>query len=189
MNPTPIAGTQFQNHERRGHFSTIYQRARRTAAVRSAAAVARAFVPPGDREDLEQEAMAACWCALASFDPRRASLRTYIECVVATRIASAVRTTHRLRVLHPLDLVVDHCVGPEFRRHELQIDVQRVLGICNDAERRLALLLMEHTPSQVSLMLGVARSTVYERMRRLRPRFVAAGLAPVRFSDQRPSSK
>jgi DNA-directed RNA polymerase specialized sigma24 family protein len=100
-----------------------------------------------------------------------------------------VRACHRQRALCPLDLAADHCADPAFRHDELRIDVERLLGACSDGERRLALLLMEHSPSQASRMLGVARSTVHARMRRLRPWFIAAGLGPRSLSGQRWSGK
>jgi RNA polymerase sigma factor (sigma-70 family) len=159
-------------------FAKAYPLARRAAEVRSAVAVAMASVLSADRDDLEQEAVAACWRTLPNYDPTRASLTTYIECVVATRIASVVRASRRRRVLRPLDLALDRCANPGFSRHELRIDVERLLGVCSDGERRLALVLMENSPSQASRMLGVARSTVYERIKLLRARFSTAGLGP-----------
>lgn len=45
-------------------FERAHQRARRAAQVRAAAAVAGGAM--ADREDLEQEALVACWRALAT---------------------------------------------------------------------------------------------------------------------------
>lgn len=128
-----------------------------------------------DREDIEQEAVVACWPALGDFDPNRASLATYIECVVASRIASACRAHRRRRSDRPLAFASDHRATQVFDHRGLRIDVKRLLSVCTDGERSLASLLMEHTPSEAGRMLRVARSTIYERIHRLRRRFAAAG--------------
>lgn len=156
-------------------FTRAYPLAHRAAAVRSAAAVAMGYIHATDREDLTQEVLVAVLRALPHYDPSRASLRTFVECVVATRTAAAVRAACRLRTLHPLDLAADYCADPVSGRNELRIDVERVLGVCPADERRVALLLMEHSPCQASRILGVARSTLYLRICRLRLRFAIAG--------------
>jgi RNA polymerase sigma factor (sigma-70 family) len=145
-------------------FEHAYPRARRAAQVRSAAAVARGAIPAADREDLEQEAVAACWRALGNFDPTRASLATYVECVIATRIASIVRAGRRVRAHQPLALASERRANDVFEHCGLRIDIERLLSLRSDEERRLTSLLMEHTPSEASRMLGVARSTIYARI-------------------------
>ena len=156
-------------------FDTAYALARRAAGVRARGAVASGAIQRADREDLEQEAVVACWLAMANFDARRASLPTFIECVVASRMASVVRATHHLRALRSLDRAADLCAASMFSGHELRIDIERLLEDCSDSERRLARLLTEYSPTQASRILGVARSTVYERIRGLRMRFAPAG--------------
>jgi DNA-directed RNA polymerase specialized sigma24 family protein len=42
----------------------------------------------------------------------------------------------------------------------------------------LAVLLADHGPTEISRMLGIARSTVYARIARLRRAFRAAGYGP-----------
>jgi RNA polymerase sigma factor (sigma-70 family) len=159
-------------------FERAYPRARRSARVRVSAAVARGAIQAADHEDLEQEAVAACWRSLAAFDPTRASLATYVECVVATRIASVARASRPLGIHWPLDLASEHCAEDVVGSFELRIDIARLLNVRTDDERRLTSLLMEHTPSEASRMLGVARSTIYARIEKLRPHFAAAGFGP-----------
>jgi len=60
------------------------------------------IVSPQDYEDLEQEALMAVRRALQCFDPSRASLRTFVECVVAARLASLMRARGRLPYLSQL---------------------------------------------------------------------------------------
>jgi RNA polymerase sigma factor (sigma-70 family) len=161
-------------------FDKVFRLVLRAAQVRAHTAVARGLIQAADREDTVQQALLAVWCAMAKFDPRRASLATFVELVVATSIASAARASHRHRVLCSLDFAADHSADPSLSRHELRIDVQRVLAACSDTERSLALLLMTHSRSEASRVLHVARSTVYQRIQQLRLRFSAAGLGPRR---------
>lgn len=159
-------------------FERAYPLALRAAQVRARAAVACGLIQPVDFADAVQEGLFASWRELARFDPSRASLPTFIEIVAATRIASFVRASHRHRVLCPLDNSAEQSADPPLARLVVRIDVQRVLAGCTETERRLARTLMEHSPTQASRLLGIARSTLHERTRKLRPRFVAAGLGP-----------
>lgn len=165
-------------------FAKAYPPALRSAQVRSAAAVASGAVLAADREHLEQEALTRIWEALSEYDPSRAGLRTFIEVVVSTKIRSLLRSERRRPESDCLDRQ-QVASWDGFRGMELRTDVKRVLAVLNDGDRRLALLLMEHSPSQASRMLGVARSTVYEGIRRIRRVFVQAGLGP----DGGPGSK
>jgi hypothetical protein len=47
-------------------------------------------------------------------------------------------------------------------------------------DRQLILLLLEHSPAEAGRMLGIPRSTVHDKILRLRRRFVDAGFAPNR---------
>ncbi len=113
-------------------FEIAHALARRVARVRVRLAVKRGVIQPADVEDAMQDAVIACWLALANFDPGRASLRTYFEWVVATRIASFIRAGHRLGALCPLDVAGDHHAAPAFPHHELRIDVERLLRVCRN---------------------------------------------------------
>ena len=159
-------------------FDTAYRLAVRASQVQAHAAVARGAISQADRDDIEQEGMVACWRALSHFDPARASLRTFVERVVATRMISL----HRARLCRPrFERLADnkHEVSGAWARDiELRSDVQRVLHGIPDAHRQLALTLIDHTPTEASRILGVARSTVYERIRQIRNAFVGAGLCP-----------
>lgn len=175
MNRTPIAATRL--NEGHSQFLAIYPLARRAAEVRTAAAVARTTVAPADREDLEQEALVAVWRALPRYDPLRASLRTFVEWVVATRFASLMRARRRQPTLEPLR---DHQpLGLDgIRILEFQTDFQRVSASFSERDRSLANLLADHSPTEASRALGISRSTVYEGIRRMRIAFGDAGFQP-----------
>lgn len=159
-------------------FERVYPLALRSAQVRSAAAVASGAVLLADREDLEQEGLIACWRALPHYDPARASLRTFVEHVVATRFVSLRRARLCRPRLQPLD-ENQYQVGSAWAGEiELRSDVQRVLNSLPDTERKLAVALIECTPAEVSRLVGTARSTVYKRIQHIRAAFGNAGLRP-----------
>src|SRR5512142_3051838 len=86
--------------------------ARRIAGIRATAAVRERAVQSVDRDDLVQELLIACWRAGAMFDPERASLRTFLECVIVRRLASAIRAERRRPPMQPLDSVAEFGVAP-----------------------------------------------------------------------------
>lgn len=159
-------------------FLHAYPIARRAGQVRAAGAVAIGAVPAADAEDLEQEGLLACWQALHLFDPHRASLRTFLERVVAARMI----TLHRARSCRPRYQALE---DDEFKvssawavEIEFWSDVEHVLSTLPDADRQLALALIDHTPTEVTRLLGIARSTVYDRLRHIRTAFANAGVRP-----------
>jgi RNA polymerase sigma-70 factor (ECF subfamily) len=151
--------------------------AMRAVQVRGAAAVATGRVTAADREDLEQEALLALWIALRHYDASRASLRTFLERVADKRFASVLRRRRSPVLIEHLDghrlATADGIPAVQFH-----VDFERVLAPLDDPDRALALLLVEHGPTEISRMLGVARSTVYARMARLRRAFREAGYGP-----------
>ena len=160
------------------HFERVLPLALRAVQVRAAAAVATGRTLAADREDLEQEALLGLWMALRRYDASRASLRTFLERVADKRFASLLRRRRSPVVIERLD-------GPQFATADgiptvqFHVDFERVLAQLGDPDRVLALLLMEHGPTEISRMLGIARSTVYARLARIRRAFRQAGYGPV----------
>jgi RNA polymerase sigma factor (sigma-70 family) len=177
MSPTPLTGTEPRVNESGVQFLVIYPLARRAAHVRSAAAFAGTSVAQVDREDWEQEAMAAVWRALPRYDHSRASMRTYVEQVIATRFASLRRTRRCQPRFVPFE---EHLsVGlDEIPMVEFRTDFYRVSASLAERDRRLAVCLMDHSPTEASRALGVSRSTIYEGIRRIRIAFRDAGFGP-----------
>ena len=155
-------------------FEQAYSMACRAARARLAAAVAMGALPRQDCEDLEQEALMAVWRALQRFDPSRASLRTFVEMVVAARFASLMRARRSLPVLAPVDEY--HAIGLDgIPALEFRVDLQRAAASLTEPDRCLAALLTDHTPTEAGRALGIARSTVYESIHRIRTTFKRAG--------------
>jgi RNA polymerase sigma factor (sigma-70 family) len=159
-------------------FEHAYPIAARAARVRATAAVVSGAIPVADREDFEQEGLTACWRALPQFDPARASLRTFIERVIASRIASLARTARRSPARVSLDAVGPQPTESGVDMPELYNDVERIASGFECHDRQLIFLLLEYSPAEAGRMLGLPRSTVHDRILRLRRRFVAAGFVP-----------
>ncbi len=159
-------------------FEQAYPIAARAARVRAAAAVVSGAIPVADREDFEQEGLTACWRALPQFDPARASLRTFIERVIASRIASLVRAARRSPSHVPLNAAGPQPVDSGAGAREFHADVARLSSAFGRPDQKLIVLLLEHSPAEAGRMLGIPRSTVHDKILRLRRRFVEAGLVP-----------
>jgi RNA polymerase sigma-70 factor (ECF subfamily) len=159
-------------------FDKAFPLALRAVQVRGAAAVATGRATAADREDLEQQALLGLWMALRHYDASRASLRTFLERVADKRFASLLRRRQSPVVIDRLDghrfATADGIPAVQFH-----VDFERVLAPLGAPDRKLALLLIDHGPTEISRMLGVARSTVYARMARLRRAFREAGYGPV----------
>ena len=156
-------------------FEQAYPIAARAVRVRATAAVVSGAIPVADREDFEQEGLTACWRALPQFDPARASLRTFVERVIASRIASLVRAARRSPSHVPLDAAGPQPVDSSADVRELCADVARLSSAFGRHDRRLVLLLLEHSPAEAGRMLGIPRSTVHDQILRLRRKFLEAG--------------
>ena len=170
MNRTPIAKNESNGNHRYAQFMAVYPLARRAAEVRTATIVCQVE----DREDLVQEALAAVWHALQFFDPSRASLRTFVERIVANRVASLMRTRRRQPVFEVLQ--EHHLLGLDgIPTAEFRIDFQKVAASLSEPDRRFAESLLEHRPTEACRAMGISRSCAYERIRRIRTALENAG--------------
>lgn len=161
-------------------FDQAYPIAVRAAQVRATAAVVSGAIPVADLEDFEQEGLTACWLALPKFDPARASLRTFVERVVASRLASLVRAARRAPTQVSLDAVCEWLTDGGTDRQDAQFDIERIASASNGLDRQLISLLLNYSPAEAGRMLDLPRSTVHDRILRMRNRFAAAGFAPNR---------
>jgi RNA polymerase sigma factor (sigma-70 family) len=165
-------------------FLTAYPLARRAAQVRARAAVRGGALARYEAEDLEQELLIACWRAISRYNPERASLRTFLEHVAASRRASVLRS-RPVRKRHSLGAVERSVAHSGTAALDLRADVARVIASLGAEDQQFARLLMLHSPSEVSRMLRVGRSTVYKRIAKLQIEFTNAGLRPLRCAIDR----
>ena len=161
-------------------FQQAYPLVRRAVQVRATSGAMR----PGDCEDFEQEALLGLWIALRRYDPSRASLRTFVERVTENRFATWMRRRRSARAAENLDspclATSDGIPAVEFR-----VDFERILAPLSEADRGLAQLLVDYRPTEISRRLGIARSTLYARMARLRRAFLKAGYGPANTGGTR----
>lgn len=152
-------------------FQQVYPRALRVARIRARAAVGRGAISPDDQDDAAQEAFLAFCSALPKFDSNRASIRTFIEVVISSRLASIIRAERQAPCFEPITGAVGFGNRGDVGRLEMRIDVRRLVALLSGRDQQLALLLMECSASEASRRLGVARSTIYEAIVRLRTHF------------------
>jgi RNA polymerase sigma factor (sigma-70 family) len=159
-------------------FQQAYPLALRAAQSRATAAVRSGSANGADRDDLQQEGLTASWRALPQFDPSRASLRTFIERVVGSRLASFARSARQLPPHVPIEAARMQPVAPDSGQLDFNADLRRIASTLQSADRQLIFVLLEYSPAEASRLLGISRSTLYTRIARLRPHFAAAGYAP-----------
>ncbi|HNY41607.1 MAG TPA: sigma-70 family RNA polymerase sigma factor [Bryobacteraceae bacterium] len=163
-------------------FSCALSLAHKTATIRAALAVAGRRAIHADLDDLVQEGVIACWKASRQFDPARAGLRTFLDRVVALRFATVLRSERRKPRTVDLDASVHPQTPDEGRAIEFSASLQTLLKTLSHEDAHLVKLLLHFTPAEAARVLGVARSTIHDRIRRLRPKFLAAGLVPAGYS-------
>lgn len=167
--------------------------------------VGRAGFTASDRPDIEQELHLDLLRRLPRLDESRAKRTTFIRHVVENRVASllAERTAASRdyrRCTTSLDEPADgdgsSCAttvgdtldgeaflrrlgrgdGDDSERHDLHLDVERVLADLPDDARALASDLMTHSTSEVARRRGVPHSSLRYRIGRLREQCEGAGL-------------
>jgi RNA polymerase sigma factor (sigma-70 family) len=164
-------------------FEQSYCRSKLIASTRAAMIVKLHGLPNEDRLDLCQEGLLELWVKSPRFNSSRASWRTYAERVVSNRLASCIRSVDALRRGHGLHDSLDEIkrvplAGDD--RCELRVDVRKVLARVSRFDRAVALSLIDNSPSETSEILGVARSSIYRAIERLRVAFTAGGFAASR---------
>jgi RNA polymerase sigma-70 factor (ECF subfamily) len=163
-------------------FEQSFSEVRRLATVRAASIVSICSLPQDSRPDLEQEALLELWRKRTAYDPARGSWCTFAEPVVANRLASLVRSmcSYKAGTLRekPIENAVGLSAPPD--RHDLRVDVCRVLNRVSQFDRSVARCLIDHTAIETSQLLGVSKARTYRALGRLRTAFTDAGLGPRR---------
>jgi RNA polymerase sigma factor (sigma-70 family) len=164
-------------------FQEAYPIAVRAMRARSAA-VLRAGMRSADLQDMEQEVLIRVWQALLQYDRTRSGLRTFVEMVAATRIASSLRSN---RTRPDFDSLDESC-----SRHDdwsveidLRTDVMRALAGVDSLDRAVAVALGELTVAAASRQLGISRQRIYDSIARLRETLIDRGLHPVQMHRHR----
>lgn len=156
-----------------------------------------------EQEDLEQELTLHLLRQAHHFDPQRASLSTFIDRVVNSRVVSLLRDRHRQKrapgytaqsldtppadSVSPSDLAgslteADHCrrIGQsatsEERGRERTIDVSEALTRLSPELRDLCRRLMAGSVASVARDLGVSRRQIQKAVGQIRTHFESMGL-------------
>ncbi|MDB5308814.1 MAG: polymerase, sigma-24 subunit, subfamily [Gemmataceae bacterium] len=152
----------------------------------------RGWVPRADLEDVRQDLALAVLAARGRLDAARGDLGTLAAAVVrragaklARARRAAKRDPRRVNSLHAprpdgIDLPdPDTLPGGDLRPEltDLRIDLDQFLARLPPTLRTVADLLRTKTVTAAARALGVPRSTLADRVRALRRRFAAAGLA------------
>ncbi len=167
--------------------------------------VGRVGFTESDREDLEQEMTEDLLRRLPKFDPRKASLHTFVARIVDHKIANLIRyqrqekRDHRRRAFsldefiddgegHSIsrvetisqdehDLRAGKYTGPASEREDMRVDVWSVISELPPDLQAVAKLLMTHSITETARELGLHRDTIHrDRMVRLREFFEDGGL-------------
>ncbi|GAB4276010.1 MAG: hypothetical protein Kow0013_29900 [Pararhodobacter sp.] len=165
-----------------------------------AARLARSGAVPGlDAEDIEQELRLDLIRRAQNFDPAKSSFDTFADRVVANRVATLASATAAMRAERAM-LRLDAPVGdddggltlsdvlPEAAALDpvdefslahgpgLRGDVGKLLEALCPATRRVAISVSQLSVSEAARALGVHRSTIYERLSRIREIATEMGL-------------
>jgi RNA polymerase sigma-70 factor (ECF subfamily) len=157
-------------------FDRLYPVNQRIAAARARITVIRFRLPWDYRIDLEQDALLELWEKQDTYDPHRASWRTYGERVAANKLASTASRLRSRVAAQCEDL--DHLADRPAPRSaiELRIDIRTVLSRLRPFDRAVANSLLSYSVTEICTKLGVSRATVYRAIARLRVAFEAAGI-------------
>ena len=157
-------------------FAEAYPLMRRVAGAHAAATARALGLPNDEQKDLEQGALLEILRKLGTFDSSRASLKTFLERVVASYIASFLRRRRAAkRQAIGAELVADR-VHPQLEAVHLRIDISRLLAKLPPRQRGIGLMLAYHSPVEVSRRTGMSRSKIYRTIGELRLVFIEAGL-------------
>lgn len=165
--------------------------------------IGRAGFMRQDHSDLEQELLARLLQSLKSFDPQKAHRNVFVTAVVNRDVASILRDKKaakrdhrrvcslnvRIEVTEEGTAELADTIGDQERNAQrgqcprspeelaqLAMDVADLLPDWPEELRRVAEELTTKSKSQAARDLGIPRSTLYERVRRIRQLFEKAGL-------------
>jgi len=162
-----------------------------------------------DLNDLEQDLAFKLWEQLDKFDPSEAQLNTFIHKIVENLVISIIRAKGRLKrginitvsiddqitdnnsvkttrlesIDHESFLVMTGVVPRNFEdQSALRIDTDSLIRTLPDDLQDTCRLLMKASIPEVANLLGLHRSSVNMRVKRIRKHFIDMGLSDPRES-------
>lgn len=112
-------------------------------------------------EDVVQDAFAAAFRRLDRFDPRRASLRTWLSRITVNRALNCRRDQR------PTQRLPESFAAPQVERRDDAGFLAAIAGL-SDAHRAVVVLRygLDYTPQEIADILGVRVGTVHSRLAR-----------------------
>lgn len=144
-----------------------------------------------EEKDLRQDFWMTIVRSSKRYDAARCPLDRYVGMVLNRRYKHHVRELARadqhpatpmaLEDVSPMlvEGIQDKASATTMERSHLTTDLPVVLARLSADDRQLCQLLMECSPYEAARRMGVAASTVYRAIRRMRERFMAVGLNPI----------
>lgn len=157
-------------------FERAFPHAWRAASIHTTKFLAKHQQLVADREDILQDVMLGLWREIPNFDPKKSSLRTFVERVVQSRTASAVRDRRTLKRSATVPLTTEPISPSASSNVHLRIDVERLIARLAPFDQLVAEALIERTSAEAARVLGVSRSTLYLAIGRIRAAFQAGGI-------------
>lgn len=185
-------------------FKDFEDYARRTIRKKSMQMIRRLGFKASEREDIEQEIMLHLLQNLHSYDPARGTMKTFIVCVVQSKVRSMIRARirHHGAMRDPVfslnEKVIDDygCIferaesmdreeylihagllrRPAFEQRELCVDVERLICTLPPELQQICELLKTRNVTQISKRTGASRQHIYAAIRKLRGIFDEAGI-------------
>jgi RNA polymerase sigma-70 factor (ECF subfamily) len=188
---------------RENSYAGIDTYAARLIRIKARQLVGKAGFTEGDRPDLEQELMIDLLQRMRHFNPAKAKKTTFMTRIVERHVATILEARHaRCRdwrlcrdslnaprgneeghTLELIDLVdgAGYLGNPEREPregavHNLRMDMERVLDTLPADLRDLCDRLRESNMAEIARELGVARTTLYDKLAIIREAFREAGL-------------
>lgn len=149
----------------------VYER----AAFHAGRLIKRFNLSSSDHEDLLQEMALAARLAMRRFDPRRASWKTFVSMVVESHARVIARQLRRARP-RQVELQEWHARSSGGNRADEKIDLEIVVRKLPDGHRALAAGLTELTVQELSVRLGLNRTSAYRVVAQIRAAPTVASL-------------
>ena len=181
-----------------------------------AARLAHSGAAPGlDAEDIAQELREEVLRRAEQFDPERACFDTFVDRIVKNRIADLARQSQAAKASRKTQSLETPILGKngeegltladtlseispthgvdDFAAHHgagLKSDVATFLASLCPSSRRIAIAVSQGSVSDAARILGLHRSTIYERLSAIRKTAIAMGLdgyfeaAPRQFASR-----
>jgi RNA polymerase sigma factor (sigma-70 family) len=157
-------------------FQEAHPLARRAAQVHSARWFRVLRAAGYDRQDLEAICIAEVWSKINRFNPTKSSLPTFVERIVAMKTVSFLRRCRTRKRTRSNADATGISVLPVDVAIARRVDVRRAVALLNDADQKVAKMLLYWKPSDIAKIFGISRAAVYRAIGRIREALTGGSL-------------